>query len=268
MGLKLLKKKENNSSAERRATVTLSSKSGNKSAMATIIQQPPYLTVSTSEWNCDRNRNNITITLTTNKSEWEAISSDDSWCTFSQNGNQITIRTTEATEDRTATITFNNFDATIKVHQSKYAVGDSYDENGLEGTVSYIGEEGRWIRKYLGEAQWSTENVLTGANSLTDGAYNMSIIKKIPGWEGLYPAFKLVEDLNTNGVTGWILPAGQTEYYNGGYGQFDLVGLDYSYSNRFWFSTEYNSTQAYQSDYSWGKRDKNEKYQVYAIHSF
>ena len=259
---------ENNSSAERRATVTLSSKSGNKSAMATIIQQPPYLTVSTSEWNCDRNRNNITITLTTNKSEWEAISSDDSWCTFSQNGNQITIRTTEATEDRTATITFNNFDATIKVHQSKYAVGDSYDENGLEGTVSYIGEEGRWIRKYLGEAQWSTENVLTGANSLTDGAYNMSIIKKIPGWEGLYPAFKLVEDLNTNGVTGWILPAGQTEYYNGGYGQFDLVGLDYSYSNRFWFSTEYNSTQAYQSDYSWGKRDKNEKYQVYAIHSF
>lgn len=261
---------ENTTSSERRATVTLSSKSSNKSAMVTIIQQPPYLTVSTSEWNCDKNRNNITITLTTNKSEWEATSSDESWCTFSQNGNQITIRTTAATEDRTATITFKNFDTTIKVHQSKYAVGDSYNENGLEGTVSYIGEKGRWIRKYLGTAQWSTEQVLTGANSQTDGEYNMNVIKKIPGWEELYPAFKLVDDLNTNGITGWIFPAGRTTRYDT-YGQFDLVRINidqYNSNDCLWFSTEGYANQSYVSYYYWVYRDKNEERNVYAIHSF
>ena len=259
---------ENNSSAERRATVTLSSKSGNRSATVTIIQRTPYLTVSTSEWNCDKNRNNITITLNTNKSEWEATSSDESWCTFSQNGNQITIRTTEATEDRTATITFENFDTTIKVHQSKYAVGDSYNENGLEGTVSYIGEKGRWIRKYMGKAKWSTELVLTGANSETDGEYNMNVIKKIPGWEELYPAFKLVDDLNTNGVTGWIFPAGRTNYEEP-FGQFDLVNIDkYNSGASCWFSNEANARDAYATYYAWGSRLKDDVYHVYAIHSF
>lgn len=261
---------ENTTSSERRATVTLSSKSSNKSAMVTIIQQPPYLTASTSEWNCDKNRNNITITLTTNKSEWEATSSDESWCTFSQNGNQITIRTTAATEDRTATITFKNFDTTIKVHQSKYAVGDSYNENGLEGTVSYIGEKGRWIRKYLGKAVWSTEKVLTGANSREDGEYNMNVIKKIPGWEELYPAFKLVDDLNTNGITGWIFPAGRTTRYDT-YGQFDLVRINidqYNSNDCLWFSTEGYANQSYVSYYYWEYRDKNEERNVYAIHSF
>ena len=249
----------NKTSDTRSATVTLSSKSGKRTATAELIQQPAYLKVSKTEVNFDKNRNNVTLTLETNKTEWEAISSDESWCSFTTNGNQITIRSTEATEDRTATITFKNFDTTITVHQSKYAVGDTYNENGLEGTVSYIGDGGRWIRRDLGTAKWSTENVLTGANSQTDGQYNMDIIKKISGWEDLYPAFKLVENLNTNGITGWILPAGNY----GNRRQLDFTGIN-SY---FWSSTEYNEYGAYLS-YHYNAENKNANYKVYAIHAF
>ena len=258
----------NTTSETREATITLSSKSGKRTTSTKLMQQTAYLIVSKNLINFDKNRNNITLTLSTNKTEWEAISSDESWCTFSTNGNQITIRTTAATEDRTATITFKNFDTTIKIHQSKYAEGDSYNENGLEGRVTYIGDKGRWIMKDLGEAQWSTENVLTGANSVSDGEYNMNVIKKIPGWEELYPAFKLVDDLNTNGITGWIFPAA---------GRNDLGQLIYTpYGHSPWSSTE--STTKYAYGYlaasssgmpsGIGTSNKTIARPVYAIHSF
>lgn len=35
----------------------------------------------------------------------------------------------------------------------------------------------------------------------------MNQIKKIPRWEELYPAFFVCDQLNTDGITGWYLPA-------------------------------------------------------------
>ena len=93
------------------------------------------------------------------------------------------------------------------MHQSKYAVGDEFNEDGVEGIVGYIGDSVRYVCKTLGSHYWSTKYELTNATSRTDGEYNMNQIKKIPHWEELYPAFFVCDQLNTDGITGWYLPA-------------------------------------------------------------
>lgn len=197
---------ENTTINPRNATITVKSKDGKTSATLKVVQKGITFEVKSDKVGFDKNANYRTITINTTVKEWEAESSAD-WCTFSKNGNQITIRATASTEDRTAVVSFKGFDTKITVHQSKYAVGDSFNEDGIEGTVGYIGDEARYIYKNIGQAAWSTEEVETGANNMDDGEYNMSVIKKIPSWEDSYPAFLLCEQLNTNGVKGWYLPA-------------------------------------------------------------
>ncbi|MBQ0019540.1 MAG: DUF5036 family protein [Bacteroidales bacterium] len=193
-----------------------------------------------------------TITISTSMTSWDATSSA-SWLTFSKNGNQITIRAEEYTgsnADRTATITFKDLGRKITVIQSKYAVGDTYSEGKITGKVVTMNDSIRLIcSDNLGEAAWSTENVLTGANSYNDGVYNTNIIKSIPGYKTLYPAFALVEELNVNGATGWYLPA-KNECTN-------IGGA--------WSSTEDSGTTVY-TTYSWDY--KSGKHSVYAFRRF
>lgn len=254
---------ENSSTKPREATITIQSNDKEVSSEFKIIQSGTNLEVKINTVNFDKNSNSRTITINTTASNWDAESSE-SWCTFSKNGNQITVMATASTSDRIAIISFKGFDTKITVHQSKYAVGDSYNEDGIEGTVGYIGDEGRYIYMYLGEAAWSTENVFTGATSWSNGEYNMNVIKKIPYWQDSYPAFLLCDQLNTNGISGWYLPA------------VNELGLieDANKNSYVWTSTEeFNdrnlTAYCYRNgtliDY-WNSKDSS--YNVYAVHKF
>ena len=55
--------------------------------------------------------------------------------------------------------------------------------------------------------QWSSDEAeqkrLIGADSRTDGAYNMAKVKTVANWQSKYPAFKWCADLGE----GWYLPS-------------------------------------------------------------
>lgn len=244
---------ENETKDSRETTVTVSSKDKKLNATLHIVQKGIVFEVRTNQVGFDKNSGSRTVSINTTVSDWEAQSSAD-WCTFNKVGNQINIRVTSTTEERTATITFPGFDTKITVLQSKYAKDDTFSENGIEGTVCYIGDSVRYIYTNAGSATWSTEEVLTGANSRTDGEYNMSMIKKIPFWQDFYPAFLLCEQLNTNGVTGWYLPAIE---------EMALCGWKY---NVYWSSTEYNESSALIG--SGGYISKKSSKTILAIHKF
>lgn len=244
---------ENTSTQPRETIVTISSKDKKVSSSIRVMQKGIVFEVKIPNIGFDKNMGSRTITINTTAKDWEAESSE-SWCTFSKNGNQITIRVTASKSDRKATISFKGFNTKITVHQSKYAVDDSFNENGIEGTVGYIGDDFRYIYKYVGSSAWSTENVLTGANSMTDGEYNMNIIKKIDFWQDYYPAFLLCEQLNTNGISGWYLPA------------IEEIKRIKSLSDYSWSSTEYNASQSMLK--TMGNRTKQYSGSIYAIHKF
>lgn len=246
---------ENQTSQSRNAVISVQSKDGKINAPFNLIQKGATFEVKIDKIGFDKNSNYRTVTINTTFANWEAESSAD-WCTFSKNGNQITIRATAANTDRTAIISFKGFDAKITVHQSKYAVNDAFNENGIEGIVGYIGDDSRLVYKELeGSVAWSLEYVETGANSWSDGEYNMNVIKKIPFWQDSYPAFLLCEQLNVNGISGWYLPA-----------KDELQNLNLSGSVDYWSSTEYNNISAYRRDNSvW---EKWRKHYIVAVHKF
>lgn len=236
----ILQLSENSSEDKRVANIAIKSSKYNIQGVVKVVQKGVTFEVSQSLIMFDRTRSNATITITTTASSWNAKSSDD-WCTFTTNGDQLTIRATSSTVEREAKITFSGFRQEIIIRQSKYAVGDEYNEGNITGTVGFIGsgktgEDYRMIYKSVGSAVWSTEKVSTGANSATDGQYNMNIIKQIDNWRELYPAFALCDALNTNGVTGWYLPS-----YN--------ESLLLWNSNDIWTSTECSYRETYTSYY-------------------
>ena len=247
---------ENYSKDSRLATIMLQTITGVSLAKVEVLQAGFIFEVSSSKINFDKSANNRTISITTTASSWDAVSSAN-WCTFSRNGNQLTISATATTADRTAVISFKGIDTKITVQQSKYAVGDSYNEDGIEGVVGYIGDKGRYIFKGLGYASWSEEDVLTEANNWNDGEYNMNVIKSIPRWEVNYPAFRLCEELNTDGVSGWYLPAIRELQL--------LSGIKYG-----WSSTESETTKAYFREGSTYRSyiKSYEYYSVYAVRKF
>ena len=250
----------NDTGKDRKAEITITPKEGNLKLTVAVTQAASKMSLSKAALYFDRNNGNQTITVTEDLNKWEVESSSATWCTYTTNGNALTIRVTAATQDRQATIKFKNRSEVIKVYQSKYAVGDTYSENGVTGTVGYMQDGLNYIYKDVGMAVWSTENVATGATDQNDGRNNMSIIKKIANWKELYPAFALCDALNTNGVTGWYLSA-----YKEPPGQEG--------SSNTWSSTEYNSNLVYfkgvtHSYYNPHCLNKNQKFDVVAVHRF
>ncbi len=199
---------KNETTTPRETTVTVSSKDQKLNATLHVVQKGILFELSTDKVGFDKNEGGSIVSANTTVSDWEAQSSEE-WCIVGKTESQyLYIGVTSTTEDRTAIVTFPGFDTKITVRQSKYAVGDTFNENGIEGTVCYIGDSARYIYKHVADnVLWSTELVLTEANSETDGEYNMKMIQKIPSWQDFYPAFLLCDQLNTNGVTGWYLPA-------------------------------------------------------------
>ena len=247
----------NTTGKERKAAITIKPNEGNLSVKMNITQLKAAIYVSKEKIWFDRNTGNQTITITDDLDNWEVESSSASWCTFTKSGNNLTIRVNATNDDREAIIKFKGYSNILNVAQSKYAVGDNYKEGGKEGIVCYMQDDVRKIYKYVGEAMWSTENVLTGANSYDDGQYNTNIIKQIPNWKDLYPAFALCDELNKNGITGWYLPATNEnpEYLQ-------------------WSSTESSASEAVMIQtnghgyYQWPNNQKSGKHSVRAFNTF
>lgn len=255
----VLKANSNDKDTERKGTITLKSKDGKKSVTLNIVQKGIKFIPSQTKVGFDKNQSNKTITINTNI-DWEP-SSNQSWCTISRNGNNLTIRATPysgSTANRKATISFKGLSTKIEVDQSKYAVGETYNENGVKGKIIYMNDTIRYVGKDVGEAAWSTETVLTGATDENDGRVNMAIIKKISGWKGLYPAFALCDALNTGNVTGWYLPAIKELY--------DIDNGGYRFDSDYWSSTEYYESNAYA--YYRSRNSKERIGKVKAVHRF
>lgn len=248
---------ENPSDKERTATITLSSSDGKVKNTLKVTQAAATMEVQSKVW-LDRKASTQTLTLTTSLTSWTA-KSNVSWCTLSQNGNQLTIRIEATTADRTGTISFDGLSTTIQLIQSKYAVGDDYKEGTLKGKVLLMNGANRVIYQYLGNYAWSTEYVATGATDKHDGKKNMEVIKKIPNWQTLYPAFAAVDALNVNGETGWIFPA---------VSQLRDMGHTADTSG-WWSSTEEDANYAYRMNYSSTRKyTSNAVYSTIAIHMF
>ena len=94
---------------------------------------------------------------------------------------------------------------------AKYRVGEYYNENGKQGVIFEVSEDGNhgkilsMKQSYLRWAeQDSPESKRTiKANSTTDGAYNTDRVHSRPGWQKKYPAFKWCAELGE----GWYIPA-------------------------------------------------------------
>lgn len=233
----------NTSGQERETQLHISSITSDASLTLNIKQAPYNLGLSEEEASFDRQAQNVTFTVNNDADIPVDVTSDSDWATYSWNGNRLTIRAAanDTGKDRIALLSLsaNGLSQTFTVYQSRYMVGDDYNVDGVTGTVGILtGQNHGKIYRTIGTYAWSTEEVLTGANSTTDGEYNTNIIQQIPGYEMLYPAFKAVTDLNVNGVTGWYLPAWEELrelYYNG------MI----SYYSSYWSSTEHDSTTAY-----------------------
>ena len=98
------------------------------------------------------------------------------------------------------------------ITSAPYKVGDYYNDGVKEGVVFEVSADGKHgkivsMTQSSKGLQWSSDeyeqNRRIGANSKTDGAYNMQIVEKIAGWQTKYPAFKWCADLGE----GWYLPA-------------------------------------------------------------
>lgn len=252
---------KNTTEKSREAKIVISNKTKTLSFTLTVSQSGVKFIPSQTKVGFDKNYSNKTITINTNI-DWEA-STNQSWCTISKNGNNLTIRATPysgSAANRKATISFKGLSTKIEVDQSKYALGDEYNENGVKGQVICINDTIRYVGKDVGNAVWSNESVLTGANNEYDGRVNMAIIKKISGWKDLYPAFALCDALNTGNVTGWYLPATKELY--------DIYAKGNGIRSYFWSSTEYSVNQAYRNYNGWSQDPKKESYKVKAVHRF
>lgn len=250
---------DNPNTTERRGTITISTKDSKTSAELAVTQEALRFDVMEHVY-LDRTGSAQTVTIETSLTSWEADASV-SWLHFNKNGNLITIRADEYTGkdlDRTATISFKGISPKITVTQSKYAVGDTFKEGKITGKVVTMKDSIRLIcSDNLGEAAWSIENVLTGANSRDDGVYNTNIIKSISSFKTLYPAFALVEALNVDGATGWYLPA-YLELWN--ITEFRRISV--------WSSCEVDRTTSLTSYWDGNADFKSGIYPVYAFHRF
>ena len=93
-----------------------------------------------------------------------------------------------------------------------YKVGDYYNDGVKEGVVFDVSADGQHgkivsMKQSKKALSWASDNAeqkrLIGADSETDGAYNMAKVKAISGWQSKYPAFKWCADLGE----GWYLPS-------------------------------------------------------------
>ena len=223
----------NKSLSPRSASIIVATSDKSISATLSVEQSEATFKISgitvdgTYEIYIDRKKQTQSYNIETTL-DWEAESSVP-WCTLYANDNTLNLMFDETTETRQGVIKLKGTPFEIVIEQNKYAVGDNYNENGIVGTVGCMIGQLRFVYKELPKNSWAVDNasnIFTGATSKYDGQFNMEVIKSIPNWHELFPAFAACDDLNVNGVTGWYLPAldeinwikGKLlMYYNGSY---------------------------------------------------
>ena len=99
-----------------------------------------------------------------------------------------------------------------EITYAPYKVGDYYNDGVKEGVVFEVSADGKHgkivsMKRSSEGLLWASDSAeqkrLIGADSETDGAYNMAKVKAISGWQSKYPAFKWCADLGE----GWYLPS-------------------------------------------------------------
>ena len=195
--------------------------------------------------------------------------------TVSKSGYQPYTTTVTIAEGRTATVNATLTKQTSQTSSSGkiYKVGDYYNENGKEGVVFEVSADGRSgkivsMKQSAKILQWSSDETeqkrLIGADSETDGAYNMAKVKAISGWRDKYPAFKWCADLGE----GWYLPSKEelkvftlnTAIHDAVNRTLIAIGGTKLYDKGeygwYWSSTEYDS-KSYSRFCAWGVRMRN-----------
>ena len=278
-----LEVEQNDTEVSRSTTLMARTKDGSLSAAMTVVQNNFDFTLSQTVFECDRNAIKQTVTLLPIDRVATAECQDD-WCTCSVFSNVVEISIAENTSSQnrstTVTVSAEGVSHTIEVYQSRYAVGDYYNENNVEGVVYVLtsGFHGGIVSLDETETQWSTETITTKATDKDNGQNNMNAIREIAGWYEKYPAFAWCETKNTNGVTGWYLPA-QSELkivldnstlINNGLSSHGGTTLK---TSSYWSSTQSNSSNAYYCRYYNGSHrsylgPKTESCYVRAVRAF
>ena len=159
---------------------------------------------------------------------------------------------------QTTSTTTKPMDKSGNITSAPYKVGDYYNDGKKEGVVFEVtadGKHGKIVSMTQSDRgiRWASDAYeqkrLIGADSKSDGAYNMAKVKSISGWQSKYPAFKWCADLGD----GWYLPAidelekfmldksvwiavSRTLIASGGTALHNVAA---STVNRYWSSTEY-----------------------------
>lgn len=241
----------NTTETDRKAVITVTAQNGTLRAQTEVTQKGVSFENVPKILYFSKNHQNTTITLPAKDLQ---VKSSADWCSVVVNGLNLTILVDDTTIDRTATISIENTSAKIEIDQSKYAVGDDYNEKGIVGTVCVMDGATRLVRSnLLGTAAYSTENFSIGATDRKDGMTNMTKVKSLTSWKKYYPAFALCDELNVNGVTGWYLPAVD-----------EHIGISG------WSSTETgeNSAYAFTGRTTTTTSSKSTNREVYAVHLF
>ncbi|MBQ2419407.1 MAG: PEGA domain-containing protein, partial [Alistipes sp.] len=135
--------------------------------------------------------------------------------TVSKSGYQPYSATVTVAEGKTATVNATLTKQTTQTSSSSvkiYKVGDYYNDGVKEGVVFEVSADDRSgkivsMKQSSEELLWLSDSAeqkrLIGANSETNGAYNMAKVKAVSGWRDKYPAFKWCADLGE----GWYLPS-------------------------------------------------------------
>ena len=252
---------DNMSATKREATVTISSKSYGLSTSFKVTQSGSTMTISNKKLAFDRDGGNREVTIKSDAA-WQAECTAD-WITLEQNDGSLTIRTTSTTDDRTAQVTFKDRESTaITITQTKYKVGDAYDEDGVTGTVGYIGDEKRFIFKQLDEElqyRQYDDAGQEGATDMDDGRKNtLTVLRIVVSKDKKYPAFQAANRLNIGDATGWYLPAIN-----------ELALMKSFITSSAWSSTEAYVLSAYSHNGSSTQIiNKTKKLTVYAIKQF
>lgn len=200
-----------------------------------------------------------------------SVKSNADWCTIYRSGNNlaVTLSATTVTRSTTVEITGGKEPIILTYKQTKYKTGDYVT---IGERLSYLNlREGKPLLYYsTGETlQWSTQSIVTGAASKEDGAKNTQIIHDIPNWESLYPAFKVVEDLNSNGISGWYMPAIYEIFYSYEENGFIYISRSPGYPSNetYWSSTETSKTNCdvHQYYYSSSLENTEKKYSLRVV---
>lgn len=176
-----------------------------------------------------------------------SVKSNANWCSIYQSGNNLSVTITSTTETRytTVEITGGKEPIILTYKQTSYKTGDYVTIDDKNCWLNL--RDGKpLLYYYLGCSKaWSTQGIVTGATSIDDGKGNTRKVHSIQNWQDLYPAFKAIDELNSNDVLEWYMPAIYElcthNSYNSPYYYFPGI----NYYGETWSSTEYESGISY-----------------------